>query len=71
VARTLYWRQIEAEREAKRLAEAEAEAAAKPTTAIVRDAIAGSSGTMPLNGARVLRAALAGGPGTINGGPAE
>lgn len=61
-------RQIEAERKAKRQPDAEAEAAAKPTTAIVREAIAGASGTMPLNGAGILRAALAGGQGTINGG---
>jgi hypothetical protein len=61
-------REIEAEREVKRQADEEAEAAAKPTTAIVREAIAGASGTMPLNGAGILRAALAGGQGTINGG---
>ena len=62
-------REIEAEREAKRLAEAEAEAAAKPTTAIVREAIAGSSAPVALNGMGVLRATLSGmgTKGTING----
>ena len=62
-------RQIEAEREAKRQAKAEAEVAAKPTTAIVREAIAGSSAPVALNGMGVLRAALSGmgTKGTING----
>ena len=62
-------RQIEAEREAKRQAEVEAEAAAKPTTAIVREAIAGSSAPVALNGMGVLWAALSGmgTKGTING----
>jgi hypothetical protein len=65
--------QIEAEREAKRQAEVEAEAAAKPTTAIVREAIAGSSAPVALNGMGVLWAALSGmgTKGTINGGAAE
>jgi hypothetical protein len=58
-------------------AEPQPEAAPPPqqsTAGIVREAISssiGSSGHIPLNGAAVLRAALAGGPGTINGGPAE
>jgi hypothetical protein len=67
-------RQIEAEREAKRLAEEEAAQNERTTADIVREAISastGSSGHIPLNGERVLRAALAGGPGTINGGAAE
>jgi hypothetical protein len=61
--------QIEAEREAKRLAEEEAEAAAKPTTAIVRKATAESSAPVALNGMGVLSAALSGmgTNGTING----
>ncbi len=67
---------FEAER-AKRLADEEEKAAAPQTTAgIVRAAIAsssGSSGHIPLNSERVLRAALAGmgTEGTINGGAAE
>ncbi len=66
------------ERAAERQRQAEEEHDAPPapqTTAdIVREAISastGSSGHIPLNGERVLRAALAGGPGTINGGAAE
>jgi hypothetical protein len=46
----------------------------RTTAGIVRAAIAGSSSSsnpIPLNGARVLRAALAGGTGTINRGAAE
>jgi hypothetical protein len=62
-----------AQREAKRKAE-EAEAAkAQQTTAellanAIRQASAGSSPSMPLNGAAVLRAALGGQRGTVNGG---
>jgi hypothetical protein len=61
--------EIEAEHEAKRLAEEKAEAAAKPTTAIVREAIRGASARVALNGMGVLRAALSGmgTKGTING----
>jgi hypothetical protein len=69
-------REIEAEREAKRLADEEAAQNERTTAGIVRSAIAGSSSSsdpIPLNGARVLRAALSGlgTNGTINGGVAE
>jgi hypothetical protein len=63
-------RAIEAEREAKRLADEQAAQNARSTPDIIREAVStssGSSGHIPLNGAGVLRAALAGGPGTING----
>jgi hypothetical protein len=53
--------------------EPEAAPPRQTTAGIVREAIAGSigaSGHIPLNGPAVLRAALAGGPGTINGEPA-
>ncbi|MBM4600038.1 hypothetical protein GS440_17405 [Rhodococcus hoagii] len=56
-----------AERETKRQAEQQA---AQSTPDLIRTALAGTtrqpSSTMPLNGTRVLRAALAGGAGTIN-----
>lgn len=56
-----------AEREAKNQAE---QHAAQSTPDLIRSALAGStqqrSSTMPLNGTRVLHAALAGGGGTIN-----
>ncbi|CAN5353139.1 hypothetical protein BH11ACT6_BH11ACT6_01770 [soil metagenome] len=55
--------------ERRRAEELEAENQPPPTTpAILRDAITGSSEPVPLNGAGVLRAAIAGiGSGTING----
>lgn len=50
--------------------EAEQAEAQVPLPAQVRSALAGdSSNHMPLNGAQVLRAALGGGRGTINGEP--
>ena len=56
-----------AEREAKHEAE---QHAAQSTPDLIRSTLAGAakqqSSTMPLNGSRVLRAALAGGGGTIN-----
>ncbi len=56
-----------AEREAKHEAE---QRAAQSTPDLIRSTLAGAaqqqSSTMPLNGSRVLRAALAGGGGTIN-----
>jgi hypothetical protein len=69
-------RQVEAEREAKLQAEQEAAEAQRTTPDLIRQAMAEthpttSKATIPLNGAAVLRAALAGGPGTINGGTAE
>ncbi|UNQ33892.1 hypothetical protein [Prescottella equi] len=55
------------EREAKHQAE---QHAAQSTPELIRTALAGAtrqrSSTMPLNGTRVLHAALAGGSGTIN-----
>jgi hypothetical protein len=66
-------KEFEREREAREQAEQEV-VAPQTTAGIVRAAIAcssGSSGHIALNGAAVLRAALAGGPGTINGGVAE
>ncbi|MBM4557991.1 hypothetical protein GS466_23690 [Rhodococcus hoagii] len=57
-----------AEREAKNQAE---QHGVLSTPDLIRSALAGasrqSSSTMPLNGERVLRAALAGGGGTLNG----
>lgn len=53
--------EFEAERERKRQSE---EQAALPTTAFAASVI--REGAMPLNGSRVLTAALAGGDGTIN-----
>jgi hypothetical protein len=67
-------KEFEREREAREQAEQAAAVAPQTTAGIVRAAIAnssGSSGHIPLNGAAVLRAALAGGPGTINGSAAE
>jgi hypothetical protein len=61
----------EEEWEARRKAEAEAPTAPQTTAGVLHAAIAGSSAAMPLNGASVLRAALGGGQGTINGGAAE
>ncbi|WP_342660398.1 hypothetical protein Rruber_00231 [Rhodococcus ruber] len=56
-----------AEREDKHLAEQQA---AQSTPDLIRSALAGAAqqptSAMPLNGSRVLRAALAGGDGTIN-----
>ncbi|MGV9945286.1 hypothetical protein [Rhodococcus aetherivorans] len=56
-----------ADREAKNQAEQQA---AQTTPDLIRSTLAGAaqqqSSTMPLNGSRVLRAALAGGGGTIN-----
>ncbi len=56
-----------AEREATHEAE---QRAAQSTPDLIRSTLAGAaqqqSSTMPLNGSRVLRAALAGGDGTIN-----
>ncbi|TGB41452.1 hypothetical protein [Mycolicibacterium peregrinum] len=61
-------REFLAEREAKRQAKQQA---AQSTPDLIRSTLAGASRqsaptTMPLNGDRVLRAALAGGAGTIN-----
>jgi hypothetical protein len=66
-------RQSEAEREAKRQAEHEAATAPQTTADLIRQTMAEthqstSKAPLPLNGAAVLRAALAGGHGTINGG---
>ncbi len=58
------------ERDARRKAEEEAHNAPQTTAGLLAAAIhgeRGSAGTMPLNGASVLRAALNGGSGTING----
>lgn len=57
--------EFESQREAQH--QSEAEAATLPPTAagLVRKAVTGSD--IPLNGAAVLRAALAAGQGTING----
>ena len=60
--------ELEAQREAQRQAEEEAAQAPKTTAAILHAAIAGPSAPLPLNGACILRAALGGGHGTINGG---
>lgn len=65
--------EIEAAREAQRQAEEAAKipprsAASSLMEAIAKQANSSASGSMPLNGASVLRAALAGSPGTINGG---
>lgn len=64
-------REFKAEREAQRQAEQQA---AKATPDLIRSTLAGAAGqptsTMPLNGAAVLRAALNGGRGTVNGAPA-
>ena len=58
---------LEDEREVRCDAEEEAENAPKTTADIFCQAIKGSSSkAMPLNGAGILRSALAGGPGTIN-----
>ena len=60
--------------ERRRQAEAEAQHTAPPSTAAILAAEIAKAGTssgsahMPLNGAQVLRTALAGGGGTINGG---
>ena len=58
-----------AQRQRQAEQEREAPPAPKTTAGILRDAIAGSSGVLPLNGEAVLRAALAGlgTEGTING----
>lgn len=53
--------EFEADRERKRQVE---EQAALPTTAFAASVI--REGAMPLNGSRVLTAALAGGDGTVN-----
>jgi hypothetical protein len=65
--------ELAAEREARREAEEEAQNAPQTTASILMGEIAkaatGSrSTTIPLNGAAVLRAALNGGNGTVNGG---
>jgi hypothetical protein len=61
--------EIEAERQAQRQAEAEAAQPPQTTAGILAVAIGGpSSGYLPLNGAGILRAALEGGQGTVNGG---
>jgi hypothetical protein len=57
----------EAERQARRKADEEAQNAPQTTAGILYAAIAGSSAPLPLNGAGILRAALGGGGGTING----
>jgi hypothetical protein len=64
--------EFEREREARKQAEQEAAATAQQTTTdLIRQAMAEthpmSKAPIPLNGAAVLRAALAGGPGTMNG----
>jgi hypothetical protein len=60
-----------AQREAQRKADEE-NPPNRSAAEILRDNLVGgpdkSSNTMPLNGAQVLRAALAGGSGTVNGG---
>jgi hypothetical protein len=63
--------EFEREREAREQAEQEAATAHLTTPDLIRRTMAEthptSKSTIPLNGAAVLRAALAGGPGTING----
>jgi hypothetical protein len=67
--------EFEREREVRKQAEQQAAMAQLTTPDLIRQAMAEthptSKATIPLNGAAVLRAALAGGPGTINGGAAE
>jgi hypothetical protein len=68
--------EFEREREARKQAEQQAATAQQTTPDLIRQAMAEthqttSKATIPLNGAAVLRAALAGGPGTINGGATE
>jgi hypothetical protein len=59
----------EAEKEAERLAAEQAAQAERTTPSIIREAITGSSGIIPLKGEAVLRAALSGmgTSGSING----
>lgn len=63
---------LAAEQEARRQAEEVAQAAPQTTSLlmgeIARAATGSGSATIPLNGAAVLRAALTGGGGTVNGG---
>ena len=59
--------ELEEEWKAQREAEQEAKNAPQTTAGILQAAIAGPS-SIPLNGASVLPAALAGGHGTVNGG---
>lgn len=68
--RVLNFLREEREAEERRKAEAEAAQAPRPQTTAEMLAAALSNANhsvMPLNGAQVLKAALAGGPGTING----
>lgn len=58
----------EREWEARRQAEAQTETAPQSPAAAFAAAIGGTSVPLALNGAGVLRAALAGGHGTVNGG---
>lgn len=63
-------RQFEADREAQRRAEEEAARAPTSTAGILAEAIGGASSSVKsvaLNSADILRAALAGGPGTVDG----
>ncbi len=60
-------KELEAEQEARHKAKQEAQNPPQTTAGALHAAIAGSSAAMPLNGASVLRAALGGGQGTING----